>query len=454
VEEAFEQRSRPELDLSSLPVISASASSSWQSSLSSQDEPILQLPAPSVEIQPMAEAMLSSQPNLSNRAEPFFVHTPPLSTPTSLSQPVRVNRIARRSVIIGLTGLALAMGGGVVAFARIRASSLSSSTAHTSLTGSHRSKQAQSTPAAKKQSTPAPIPGTTLYTYRGHSQAIKSVAWVANQRVASGGLDSTVRIWDAVTGGNLLVYSGHKTEVKSIAVSPDKTFIASGDGAGKIHIWDVTTGDDRFTPLVNDRASAVRSITWSPDGHAIAIGGEDSIVSIWEVQTGTRLFAYSGHNGPIRSVVWSPNGQFLASGGVDKTVQIWSATDRKQQALLTYRGHADIVWGVAWSPDGTRFASASQDGTIQVWNATTGTLIARHSVPGGKAESVAWSPSGQLLAGGSDDGTVQVWSMTTGQLVLSYHQQKRTIWSLAWSPNGQHIASACTDATVKVWQAD
>jgi len=453
VKEAFEQISRPELDLSALPFISASVSSSWQSSLSSQDEPVLPLPAPSVEIQPMGEAMPSSQMTSSNRSKPSLARTLPLSTQVSQSPPVRARRIARRSVIIGLTGLALALGGGVVAFARMRASSLSSSIARTSLAASPRSKQAQPTPAVKKQSTPAPIPGTTLYAYRGHTQAVKSVAWVTNQRVASGGLDSTVRIWDALTGGDLLVYNGHKTEVKTIAVSPDHEYIASGDGAGKIHIWDVTTGDDRFTSLVNDQASAVRSITWSPNGHAIAIGGEDSIVSIWEVQTGTRLFAYSGHSAPIRSVAWSPNGQFLASGGVDKTVQVWSATSRQQQALLTYRGHSDIVWGVAWSPDGTRLASASQDGTIQVWNVTTGALIMRHTVPSGKAESVAWSPSGQLLAGGSDDGTVQVWSTTTGQLVLNYHQQKSTIWSLAWSPSGQNIASASNDATVKVWQA-
>jgi WD40 repeat protein len=88
-----------------------------------------------------------------------------------------------------------------------------------------------------------------------------------------------------------------------------------------------------------------------------------------------------------------------------------------------------------------------------VWNATTGALVARHSIPGGKAESVAWSPSGQLLAGGSDNGTVQVWSVITGQPVLSYHQQKSTIWSLAWSPNGQHLASGNNDDTVSIWQA-
>jgi WD40 repeat protein/tRNA A-37 threonylcarbamoyl transferase component Bud32 len=453
LEEAFEQGSRHERDHASLSVIRASASSSWQPGFSNQDELVRQLPEPSVVIQPMDEVEFFSPKNSSRRAEPC---TSPLSAPVSPPAPVRVNHMTRRSVIIGLSGLALFVGGGVIAFDLIHANSSSAPTARparVSPSGTRGSKQTRPTPAAKKQATPAPTPGATLYTYRGHTQAVKSVAWVSNLRVASASMDSTVRIWDATTGGNVLVYSGHKTKVETLAVSPDEAYIASGDGSGKILIWDAITGDDRFMALASEQGSAVRSVTWSPDGHFIAAGEEDSIVSIWEVQTGMRFFAYTGHRGPIRSVAWSPHGKLLASGGVDKTVQVWSATDKKQQALLTYRGHSDIVWDVAWSPDGTRLASASQDGTVQVWNATTGALVARHSIPGGKAESVAWSPSGQLLAGGSDNGTVQVWSVITGQPVLSYHQQKSTIWSLAWSPNGQHLASGNNDDTVSVWQA-
>jgi WD40 repeat protein/tRNA A-37 threonylcarbamoyl transferase component Bud32 len=451
LQDALEPMSRPKTGLLPSPGADTSASANWQPTLSSQDEPVLSLPAPSVVIQPMAELASSPLTSSSDLAETFSVHTSGLSRHTSaLSRPSP----SRRSVIVGLTGLAVAIGGGTIAFEHLRASPVSSPKIHPSSTHVRPDPAAVATPAPKKQSTPAPVPGTTLYIYRGHTQAIKSVAWVSDQRVVSGSLDSTVRIWDAITGNNLLVYRGHKTKVEALAASPDDTYIASGDGSGKIHIWDTTTGNDRFAPISTTGASSVRGVSWSPDGHSIANGDDNSIVSIWAIQTGERLFSYRGHQGPIRSVAWSPNGQLLASGSVDKTVQIWSATNRKQQALLVYRGHTDIVWCVAWSPDGTRLASASQDGTVQVWNATTGALIARHVVPAGKAESVAWSPNGQFIAGGSNDGTVQVWNAVTGQIMLSYHQQQSTIWSLAWSPNGQHIASACNDDTVSVWQAN
>jgi WD40 repeat protein/serine/threonine protein kinase len=453
LEEAFAQEARSELDIAALPAISASAVSSWLPALSSHNEPVLQLPAPSVVIQPVVEgAAFPTTQSVSKQVRSAPVNTTSLSAPVSLSATRRVQRVSRRSVIGGLAGLALVVGGGVVASELIRTGSLATKTAQSLRPGMQGHRQTRLTPATGKPSTPVPPMGTTLYTYRGHVQAVKSVAWVSDLRVASAGIDSTVRVWDATSGGHLLVYDKHKAKVEALAVSPAHTSMASADSSGEIRIWDITNGDDHLV-LTNERASAVRSVVWSPDGRSIATGDEHGIVSIWEAQTGMLTFAYTGHSAPIRSVAWSLGGQLIASCGVDETVQIWSVASRQQGALLTYRGHTDIVWSVAWSPDGTRLASASQDGTVQVWNATTGARIARHAVPGGKAEAVAWSPNGQYIAGGSDNGTVLLWGSAIGQTVLSYHQQERTIWSLAWSPDGQRIASASNDSTVSVWQA-
>ena len=49
--------------------------------------------------------------------------------------------------------------------------------------------------------TPTPIPmGTTLYTYRGHAgNPVYAVAWSPDgTRIASGGGDNTVQVWQAV----------------------------------------------------------------------------------------------------------------------------------------------------------------------------------------------------------------------------------------------------------------
>src|SRR5262249_58358334 len=65
----------------------------------------------------------------------------------------------------------------------------------------------------------------------GHTDGAFSAAFSPDgSRVASGGFDKTVRIWDARTGQELLVLSGYPNEVYSVAFSPDGTRLASTGG--------------------------------------------------------------------------------------------------------------------------------------------------------------------------------------------------------------------------------
>ena len=89
--------------------------------------------------------------------------------------------ISRRTVIRGLAGLALAMGGFGCA-----------------VPGS------SSMPVPTATSLPL---GSVIYTYHGHSARVSAVAWSPDSKfIASGSFDKTVQVWDASTGE--VLYTG------------------------------------------------------------------------------------------------------------------------------------------------------------------------------------------------------------------------------------------------------
>src|SRR5437763_6982763 len=81
-------------------------------------------------------------------------------------------------------------------------------------------------------------------TYTGHGGLpVWCVAWSPDgKRIASGGVDKTVQVWDPVTGRTLLTYRGHTEKVQVAAWSPDGKYIASGSDDTTVQIWDATTG--------------------------------------------------------------------------------------------------------------------------------------------------------------------------------------------------------------------
>src|SRR5207253_2655134 len=98
------------------------------------------------------------------------------------------------------------------------------------------------------QPTASHAPGTTIFTYRGHSAGVHAVAWSPDgKRVVSGDYDMTVQVWNAADGGHVYTYRGHIGVVTSVAWSPDGKRIASGSEDNTVQVWDATTGSHVFT---------------------------------------------------------------------------------------------------------------------------------------------------------------------------------------------------------------
>ena len=208
---------------------------------------------------------------------------------------------------------------------------------------------------------------------------------------------------------------GHRGDVYSIAFSPDGTTLASGSWDSTMRLWDAVTGAPKHT--LEGHRGDVYSIAFSPDGTTLASGGWDNTVRLWDAVTGAHKYTLEGHRGDVYSIAFSPDGTTLASGGWDNTVRLWDAVTGAHK--YTLEGHRGDVYSIAFSPDGTTLASGSSDNTVRLWDAVTGAHKATLEGHWGTVYSVAFSPDGSTLASGGYDDTIRLWELPSTRVHIT-----------------------------------
>ncbi|RFU28896.1 hypothetical protein B7463_g7450, partial [Scytalidium lignicola] len=127
--------------------------------------------------------------------------------------------------------------------------------------------------------------GPLIQILRGHTSGVTSIRFSPDgKRIVSGSRDSTVRIWDVITGELQNTLKGHLGPVVTVIFSPDGNQIASHHiFSSVINVWDARNGELR--PTLSTQGVA-RIMVFAPDGKHIVVSFSVGTVKLWNVETG------------------------------------------------------------------------------------------------------------------------------------------------------------------------
>ncbi|OQR82755.1 hypothetical protein ACHHYP_15577 [Achlya hypogyna] len=178
----------------------------------------------------------------------------------------------------------------------------------------------------------------------------------------------------------LLILQGHKEVVKSIAIDPLETYVATTGADNTVQIFDIAHIDDdtvevpalKSLPLQyqsgmkND--DVLCRIAWQPgQGHLLAVPlrmntlgliARDSWALVHKLvfPTADGIF-----NSDINVVAFSPNGRYVAAASMARQIFVWSTSS---QVCVSVFEVDDSVLGLAWLVDANGFAVLTAAGSV------------------------------------------------------------------------------------------
>jgi WD40 repeat protein len=289
---------------------------------------------------------------------------------------------------------------------------------------------------------------------RGGTEGVSCLAYSCDGlTLATGHDDGTVRLWDADTGRQRAILTGHAARVRALAFAPHGRQLASGDAAGDIKLWHLPANRQQTT--LDGHEGSVTCLAYSPDGATLVSGGADRLVRLWYAEGGTFRRALEGHTDEVTSLAYCPDGRTVASASLDDTVRLWDVGFGSYWATL--QGHAGGVTALAYSPYGESLVTGGRDGTVRLWHAETAREVATsvgarqgHPQPVG---CLAFAPNGWTIASGGDDEAVRIWDVVGWHELCNFSGHTGPVRAVAYSPDGRWLIAAGADGTVQRWRA-
>ncbi|MEV0504022.1 WD40 repeat domain-containing protein [Streptomyces spectabilis] len=294
-------------------------------------------------------------------------------------------------------------------------------------------------------------------------QEVNTLAFTADgKRMATGGDDRRIRIWDVGRPHRprvvALVPGTQPDDVESLTYSGDGRLLISAAYDGSVRIFDVS-GGRRPTLLVSFAAhsGAVWRAVLTPDGRTLATAGADGKARLWDVsrpRTPRRTAQLAPGGASVDTIAFRPDGRVLVTGSDDGTTAVWTTTDlRRPRLAARLPAREGAVTGVALSADGRTLAAVGEDHHVQLWDvAEPAEPSALRTLRGHTAPvlAVAFSPDGRALATGGWDFAVRLWDVTDRRRPhamdkVSVHTN--AVLSLTFSADSRVLASASMDHT-------
>uniref|UniRef100_A0A3Q3CU73 Kinesin family member 21A n=1 Tax=Haplochromis burtoni TaxID=8153 RepID=A0A3Q3CU73_HAPBU len=312
-----------------------------------------------------------------------------------------------------------------------------------------------------------------VHVAEGHSKAVLCVD-CTDDLLFTGSKDRTCKVWNLVTGQEIMSLAGHPNNVVSVRYSSSLVFTVSTSyikvwdirdsakcirtltSSGQVNVGDVCASNTSRTVTIPAGENQINQIALNPNGTVLYAAAGNS-VRVWDLRRFASTGKLTGHLGPVMclTVDQSGNSQDLViTGSKDHYIKLFDVTEGSLGSISPTHNfeppHYDGIESLVIQGD--IFFSGSRDNGIKKWDLDRKDLL--QQVPNAHRDwvcALGVVPGSPALLSGCRGGVLKLWHTDTLGTLGELKGHESPINSI--SANSSHLFTASDDRTVKIWRA-
>lgn len=314
-----------------------------------------------------------------------------------------------------------------------------------------------------------------IYTAEGHAKAVLCVD-ATDDLLFTGSKDRTCKVWNLVTGQEIMSLGGHPNNVVSIKYC-NYTSLVFTVSTSYIKVWDIRDSAKCIRTLTSSGQAMPGDVCSGSTNRTVTIpAGENQINQIALNQTGTFLYAaagnsvrmwdlkrfqstgkLTGHQGPVMCLTVdriSSGQDLIVTGSKDHYIKMFDVTEGALGSVSPTHNfeppHYDGIEALAIMGD--NLFSGSRDNGIKKWDLSQKDLL--QQVPNAHKDwvcALGLVPGAPVLLSGCRGGILKLWNVDTFAPIGEMKGHDSPINAIC--TNSSQIFTAADDRTVRIWKA-
>lgn len=180
----------------------------------------------------------------------------------------------------------------------------------------------------------------------------------------------------------------HTGQISTIKLDSSGTLVATGGSDSSVKIWDIV--NNYCTHNLKEAKGVVSTLSFAAnftgETYYLFASGDDYVIHVWNLINSKHVNVLQGHNGKITDIVFAEDDNKLISSSRDKLVIVWNgSTFEKERIIAIYesvecidlvpRTQLTVLGRKAKSASNSVLVTAGESGVLKVWDYQTGNQL-------------------------------------------------------------------------------